>query len=78
MELFRMEHKKLWRKASVKACVLVCFSYMAIFGSVLSFEFILLRRYSGEGLSELLRQTNMSDLRFSVLQFWVYTSYAGW
>lgn len=38
MELLQMEHKKLWRKAIVRVCVLVCFIYMVLFGSVLSFQ----------------------------------------
>ena len=38
MELFRLEHKKLWRKRSVKISVLVCFIYIVIFGNILSFQ----------------------------------------
>ena len=38
MELFWLEHKKLWRKRIVKICVLLCFVYIVIFGSVLSFQ----------------------------------------
>lgn len=38
MELFLIEHKKLWRKQMVKICVLLCFIYIVIFGSVLSFQ----------------------------------------
>ena len=38
MELFLLEHKKLWRKRIVKICVLLCFVYIVIFGSVLSFQ----------------------------------------
>ncbi len=38
MELFRLEHKKLWRKASVRVCVLLCFAYVVIFGGVLSYQ----------------------------------------
>lgn len=38
MELFWLEHKKLWRKQMVKICVLLCFVYIVIFGSVLSFQ----------------------------------------
>ena len=38
MELFLLEHKKLWRKQMVKICVLLCFIYIVIFGSVLSFQ----------------------------------------
>ncbi len=35
MELFWLEHKKLWRKKIVKICVLLCFVYYVIFGSIL-------------------------------------------
>ena len=38
MELFWLEHKKLWRKQMVKICVLLCFVYIVIFGSILSFQ----------------------------------------
>ena len=38
MELFLLEHKKLWRKQMVKICVLFCFVYIVIFGSILSFQ----------------------------------------
>ena len=38
MELFWLEHKKLWRKRIVKFCVLLCFVYIVIFGSILSFQ----------------------------------------
>ena len=38
MELFLLEHKKLWRKRIVKICVLLCFIYIVIFGSILSFQ----------------------------------------
>lgn len=38
MELFWLEHKKLWRKRIVKICVLLCFVYIVIFGNILSFQ----------------------------------------
>lgn len=38
MELFLLEHKKLWRKKSVKISVLLCFIYMVVFGNILSFQ----------------------------------------
>ena len=38
MELFWLEHKKLWRKKIVKICVFLCFVYYVIFGSILSFQ----------------------------------------
>lgn len=38
MELYLLEHKKLWRKKSVKISVLLCFVYTVIFGGILSFQ----------------------------------------
>ncbi len=38
MELFWLEHKKLWQRGSVKISVLLCFVYIVIFGSILSFQ----------------------------------------
>ena len=38
MELFWLEHKKLWRKKIVKICVFLCFVYYVIFGSILLFQ----------------------------------------
>ena len=38
MELFLLEHKKLWRKRSTRISVLLCFVYVVIFGCVLSFQ----------------------------------------
>lgn len=38
MELFLLEHKKLWRKRSVKICVFLCFLYIVVFGSILSYQ----------------------------------------
>lgn len=38
MELFLLEHKKLWRKASTRISVFLCFVYVVIFGSILSFQ----------------------------------------
>lgn len=38
MELFWLEHKKLWRKLSVKVSVFLCFTYIVIFGGILSFQ----------------------------------------
>lgn len=35
MELFKLEHKKLWRKNSTKICALLCFFYCVALGSVL-------------------------------------------
>ncbi len=40
MELFLLEHKKLWRRAGTKISVLVCFLYLVVFGSVLSFQWV--------------------------------------
>lgn len=38
MELFKLEHKKIWNRKSVKISVLLCFTYVVIFGSILSFQ----------------------------------------
>lgn len=38
MELFLLEHKKLWRKRNVKISVVICFVYIVVFGSILSFQ----------------------------------------
>lgn len=38
MELFLSEHKKLWRKTSTKISVFLCFLYLVVFGSILSFQ----------------------------------------
>lgn len=38
MELFWLEHKKLWRKRTVKLCVLLCFVYVVIIGNILIFQ----------------------------------------
>ncbi len=38
MELFRLEHKKLWRKNSTKICVLLCFFYCVVFASFFGYQ----------------------------------------
>ncbi len=38
MELFLLEHKKLWRRTGTKISVCVCFLYLVVFGSILSFQ----------------------------------------
>ncbi len=38
MELFILEHKKLWRRKIVKVSVILCFLIIVIFGSVLSYQ----------------------------------------
>lgn len=40
MELFKLEHKKLWRKNSTRICVLLCFFYCVIFASVLVYQWL--------------------------------------
>lgn len=40
MELFLLEHKKLWRKKSVKISVFLCFLYIVIFGGILSYQWL--------------------------------------
>lgn len=38
MDLFLLEHKKLWRKMSTKISVILCLMYSVIFGSVLNYQ----------------------------------------
>lgn len=38
MELFRLEHKKIWRKTSTKISVFLCFAYVVIFGGFLAYQ----------------------------------------
>lgn len=38
MELFLLEHKKLWRKTGTKISVFLCFVYLVVFGGILSFQ----------------------------------------
>lgn len=38
MELFILEHKKLWRKKSTRICVFLCFLYVVVIGSILQFQ----------------------------------------
>lgn len=38
MELIRLEHKKLWCRNSTKISVLLCFIYVVLIGTVLSFQ----------------------------------------
>lgn len=38
MELFLLEHKKLWRRGTTKVCVCLCFVYVVLIGSVLSYQ----------------------------------------
>lgn len=40
MRLFREEHRKLWKRASVKISVLFCFTYIIVFGGLLSYQWI--------------------------------------
>ena len=47
MELFLQEHKKLWRRMSVKISVFLCFLYLVVFGSILSFQWFSLGSRGG-------------------------------
>lgn len=49
MELFWLEHRKLWRKLSVRISVILCFTYCVIFGSILSFQWFSLGSMGGYG-----------------------------
>ena len=47
MELFLLEHKKLWRRMSTKISVFLCFLYLVVFGSILSFQWFSLGSRGG-------------------------------
>lgn len=38
MELFLMEHKKLWQRRTTKICVCLCFVYIIVIGDILSYQ----------------------------------------
>ena len=38
MELFWLEHKKIWRKTSTKISVFLCFAYVVVFGGFLAYQ----------------------------------------
>ena len=38
MELFLLEHKKIWCRTSTKISVFLCFAYVVVFGSVLAYQ----------------------------------------
>ena len=40
MELFRQEHKKIWRRWSVRLSVLLCFLYVVVLGGFLTFQWL--------------------------------------
>lgn len=63
MELFLLEHKKLWRKRSVKVCVLLCFLYIVVFGSVLSYQWIQFGTTSNDGSSFSNKFDGYSNIR---------------
>lgn len=46
MELFALEHKKLWRGTGTRICVLLCFAYFVLYGGVLGYQWFL---YGSEG-----------------------------
>lgn len=48
MELFLLEHKKLWRRRSTKISVLLCFIYVVTIGSVLSFQWFIFGSWSSD------------------------------
>lgn len=41
MELFRLEHKKLWRKNSTRICVMLCLLYCLGLGSILVYQWFI-------------------------------------
>lgn len=38
MELFLMEHKKLWQRRTTKVCICLCFVYIIVIGDILSYQ----------------------------------------
>ncbi|MCM1266332.1 MAG: ABC transporter permease [Bacteroidales bacterium] len=46
MELFKLEHKKLWQKNSTKILVLLCFVYCVLFASILVYQWMGFGSYS--------------------------------
>lgn len=38
MELFYLEHRKLWRRSSTRVCIFLCFLYVVVFGCILSYQ----------------------------------------
>ncbi|MCM1193746.1 MAG: ABC transporter permease [Butyrivibrio sp.] len=54
MELFRLEHKKLWRKAGVRVSVALCFVYIVIFGNILSLQWFV--NGSSHGAANMLQR----------------------
>lgn len=82
MELFRLEHKKLWRKTSTRICVLLCFFYCVVFGSFLMYQWITYgtakSNYSGRNFDGYENIRNCQDysrkyevLTDETLQEWV-------
>lgn len=47
MELFLLEHKKMWKRKSTIICVLLCFIYVVVFGGVLSYQWFTFGSSSG-------------------------------
>ena len=82
MELFRLEHKKLWRKTSTRICVLLCVFYCVVFGSFLTFQWIAYgstkENYSGNNFDGYENIRNCQDysrkyevLTDETLQEWI-------
>ncbi len=63
MELFKLEHKKLWRKNSTRVCVLLCFFYCVILGSVLVYQWLTFgsRKDYGTGSRDFDGYENIKD-----------------
>ena len=40
MELFALEHKRLWRTPRVWICVLLCFAYSVIWGTLFQYQWL--------------------------------------
>lgn len=49
MELFAWEHRRLWRRRSVRICALLCFAYCVIWGGVLNYQWLVYGSSAGTG-----------------------------
>ncbi len=66
MELFALEHKRLWRTTRVWLCVLLCFIYSVIYGGVFSFQWFV---FGSEGEDTTSPYENNFD-GYSVIRDW--------
>lgn len=73
MELFKLEHKKLWRKNSTRICVLLCLLYCVGLGSFLVYQWTIYgstkAKYSGHNFDgyENIRNCQEYSRKYGVL-----------